>query len=139
MKKELKKLSAVVILLMLSVMACKKDDADVPDLVGVWTITSVTSTGCNDASDNGTITMSCTSTNCLKVELKADGSYVGTTIEDGDTEIESGTYSISGDKLTIIGGGTNDEYTFSLSGDLLTIVLVEQTSGCTGTTTLARN
>ena len=106
---------ALVILL----INCSKSSTPATPVVGKWTITSTVTAGCTNTSSNGT--KPCTS-NCSITTFASNNTY---TIVDGTSgaTIATGTYSISGTRLTMTKPGSNPiMYTFTLPGNTLVIV-----------------
>lgn len=132
-----------VLMLLLVLSACDNEATTPEDdnsaLVGTWTVTSATTSNCNDASENETRAAICTTTDCLTVEFKADGTFVSTALEDGITDIDNGTYAVSGDQLTITQDGMSEVSTFSITGNTLTLNGNETGSGCDFSTSLTKN
>ena len=61
-------------------------------------------------------------TNGEAVEFKSDNTFVWTATEDGGTYTENGTWSISGNKITLTWAeGDSETASFSISGNTLTI------------------
>ncbi len=94
------------------------------NLAGTWTATSIVFTSTANSSlsvdevANGA-TMSLTMT--------ADGTYAWTFVFPGEpTENESGTYTVSGDTLTVTPtGGTQETMVVSRNGDTMTLTLAD--------------
>lgn len=86
------------------------------DLIGVWSLNSVTYSNCSDPSDNGTEDNSCTATDCIKWEFRTGGVLIATDLFDGDTDTETGSYTISGSNLTVTIEGEMAVGTYSVNG-----------------------
>ncbi len=79
-----------------------KDDEKQPAYVGSWKYT--------DEYGIGTVT------------INADGTFVDTFTEDGETYVERGRYTVNGNKITIYyGDGDVETGTYRVSGNTLTI------------------
>lgn len=133
----------IVALLCIGITACDNEGESSPQddpsaLVGVWNVAAAVTANCTDASENGSFALICTATDCLSVEFKSDGTFVGTELEDGVTFTENGTYSVSGDQLTITQGGMAEVATFSIDGNTLTLSGNEPETGCDVTTSLTK-
>lgn len=98
----------------------------------LWIENSITTTGCTDPDDNETDISNCDSNECFTIQL-SDGVITSTELEGGSTEVETGTYVISGNTLTVTIGGIILEINFQISGNTLTISFVDPFDGCTNT------
>lgn len=79
-----------------------KDDEKKPAYVGSWKYT--------DEYGIGTLT------------INADGTFVDTFTEDGETDVERGRYTVNGNKITIYyGDGDVETCTYRVSGNTLTV------------------
>lgn len=65
--------------------------ASASQLVGTWSVVTVTSKGKTQAVPAGT---------SITMTFKADGTWIGTVTAKGKTETESGTYTFTGNTLT---------------------------------------
>lgn len=119
--------------------ASSTPEVDGADLVGVWTVTSASATNCDDADENGNFTTICTSTDCLKVEFKADGTFVSTDLEDGVTATNNGTYTVSGSQITITEGMEVQVATFTIEDNMLNLQGNEAETGCDVSTSLTKD
>ena len=133
----------IVALCSLGIIACDNDSEPSPGddasvLEAVWVVTSAVAENCDDASENGTFTSVCTPTDCLSVEFRADGTFVSTELEDGVTTTDEGTYTVSGNQLTLTEGGMSEVATFSIDGNTLTLSGSDAETGCDFTTSLTK-
>jgi|GEM_PF-3780653 len=133
-----------LLLLTLFFSACDNEPSDTPEsdgseLIGIWTVTSAIAANCDDPDENGSFAAVCTTIDCLKVEFKADGTFVSTDLEDGVTTNNNGTYTVSGDQLTITEGMDVQVATFAIDNGTLTLQGNEVETGCDVTTTLSRD
>lgn len=137
---EMKKIKIVASLFCFAILAiafsgCSDDDDDESpnlSLTGtLWTEVSFSSTNCTDPDDNETETVSCTATDCFTIVFNANGTFLATDIEDGDVEVDEGTYSISGNTVTVNIGGGQIPSTFSITLDRLTFTTQNPFDGCT--------
>lgn len=121
---------------------CGKDNPE-KDIIGTWKASKVVSTGCTDTSENQNLSFSngCyTETTlglelCLTITFNDNNTYstvttskvFGTT----DTDVENGTYSISGSKLSLCPAGSAcDDGDFTISDNTLTIKSTDKDSKC---------
>ena len=133
----------IIALFSFGVLACDNDSEPSPEvnastLEGVWIVTSAVAENCNDASENGTFASVCTPTDCLSVEFRADGTFVSTELDDGVTTTDEGTYSVSGNQLTLTEGGMSEVAAFTIDGNTLTLSGNEASTGCDFTTSLTK-
>lgn len=115
------KIAGIVMLaLILGLNACKdKDDAVEPEvsIVGNWVFQSSTFDGVKEEYGH-----SCSSKKDY-LEFKANGELKAVNYEeDCSEEMEVGTYSVTGDKVTLRSDDIGTEtYTFKISGNTLTL------------------
>lgn len=115
-------------------LSCGDDDGnELPtnELVGSWVASSASVSGCSDPAENQEELLPCTSQMCTRIEFTADGTYITRETINGVEEVETGTYTISGNLVVVTIGGTPDQADFSVSGNTLTLSLLEEDSGCT--------
>ena len=115
----------LILLSILFIVGCDNStESSVDPLVGVWEGTEMTVSNdemsetyqLNDpTSDLGTITYI----------FGADGIYSNTSVSSYGTESDSGTWSSTGGKLTIIDDEGTEIMDYTLSGNTLTISMVE--------------
>jgi|GEM_PF-4474075 len=145
------------VLLLVTVVNCKKSNDEVtPSLVGTWSVTIVTATGCINYSSNVSETFGCPATtaqDCDVITFNSDGTYteVDTSIDSTsgatDTNNHNGTYSNKGNQLTLIEivSGTSqasETVTFVLSGNTLTMTGPKDATtgtGCIYTITIVKS
>ncbi len=129
---EMKKLYPLLSLLFLIYWGCedKKDDADDTNpLVGVYDMTSVVLTIQSNPTQTYTFTANGT-TNSIVLILAEDGSYSTTGQLDGDSNTFGGTWSSTGNKLTLFETSPETlteiyDYTLSGSSLIMTITIPE--------------
>jgi len=118
------------------------DDEPAPTIVGTWTMVSEAASGCFDPLDNYSETYPCTATDCTTVTFAADGKFSIRDVSDGQVFTENGTYTITGDRLTICfppaQGGCDDPLTLQVTRTTLTLTYRSADDGCTETTVLTR-
>ena len=113
--------------------SCGDDEPTVEsanDLIGVWRLSTVTSTNCTDPTDNGVENEGCTATDCIKWEFREGGVIVATDIFDGDSDTLTGTYSVSGNNLTVTLDGDTATGTFSVSSTQFVYNFEDPEFGC---------
>ncbi|WP_170827446.1 lipocalin family protein [Roseivirga sp. 4D4] len=133
-----------LLLLVLFISACDNEPSGTPEddaseLVGIWTVTFASAANCDDPDENLSFAPVCTSTDCLKVEFKADGTFVSTDLEDGVTTINNGTYTVSGNQMTITEDMDVQVATFEIESGTLTLQGNEAETGCDVSTTLTKD
>lgn len=121
---------------------CGDDDGDGDfnaQFVGQWEATSVTSTGCDNSEENGTLTCS---PFCFQVEFNDDRTY-SLTDGTGDPVVdESGTFEATATTLNLCSDGTCDSdpatYAF-IDDDTVAVTFTDDDSpGCQFTATFTR-
>jgi hypothetical protein len=95
--------------------SCSKDDDD--SIVGKWKLETMKIEGSGVSMSVNVAELGGSDI----IEFKSDGTYVSTSVdEDGDTEVVTGTYSVSGSVITaIFSDGDSSKINFSLSGNTL--------------------
>lgn len=118
-------------------VSCSDDEKKINHpIVGTWTLFSESATDCTDSEYDYEDTYTCTPEECLTVTFKSNGKFVIKYTEDGDTETEEGTYTISGTEITMCYPDTPPDcetVSFVIDGSILTTTSVDELSGCTYT------
>lgn len=129
----MKTYALILLALMVSLVSCDKDD-DKPSIVGNYSLSQESTSGCIDPADNGTETKTCTATSCETLSISGDGTFSVAELNNGVTTSYSGTYLLSGNKITlssIIGGvAETDVATFQISGSQLILTYEKESDGC---------
>ena len=133
-----------IALLAISVFTFSSCSDDNPDTIeGLWNFTNIQSSNCTDSYDNGEIDLSggcidlilaeiCSAT----IDFRSDGTFEvsveTTTLGIPTTDSDTGTYTVSGNNLTMCDSSGNncDTGTFILSGSQLTGNYTDPNSGC---------
>jgi len=117
-----------LIFIVLLIVGCDNNstESSVHPLVGVWETTEVTFTEGNDSSieimdENISITFI----------FGEDETLTFTSIIEGETETDSGTWSATGNKLTVVMDGKTTVCDYSISGNILTLTFEETEDGVT--------
>jgi hypothetical protein len=122
---------------LISYIACNDDDdsgiSTAPLEGTVWVTTSFVATNCNDPGDNEPQTsVSCTSTDCETLIMQ-NGNFAVTTVSGGQTEIMTGTYTISGNVLSVTmvfdSQSVSFDITYMIVGNVLTFDFTDP-DGC---------
>ncbi len=129
---------------------CSKDDP-AKDILGTWKASKVISTGCTDTNENQNLTFSngCYVEStiglelCLTITFNDNNTYSTVTTSKlfgtQDTDVENGTYSISGDKLSLCPAGSAcSEDDFTVSSSSLLIKTTDTDSKCYTELTLTK-
>ena len=113
MKKSIKAIAAIVVAaISLSLAGCTKDNEDL--IIGTWQETEVTYTEYNDGQQIRTESM-LEEGDIVKMTFKDDHTYSLTYVSEYDESEDNGTWSINGDKLTIV----DDDYAMVYTIDKL--------------------
>ena len=111
-------------------LGCSDDEEDfLTPLVGTWETSLITTSGCSDPSDNGTLT--CTGGPCIEVTINSNGTYSFQNYIDQTSE--TGTVTVTATTINLCETGATDceGETYSLAGNTLTISFTEDDSpGC---------
>lgn len=119
---------------------CNDDDDDfLGPLVGDWEAFTISTTGCTDQQQNGTLT--CTGLPCFELTINSNGTYSFQDNTEDPVETETGTVEVSETTFTACPTGESgcepDSYT--LVGDVFTVMFEEDDSpGCTFTVAFNR-
>ena len=90
-------LSTLLVFSFLFTIGCEDDEAtDSNPLVGVWNMTSVV------IESEGTTTLDASDEFSIVLIFNEDGTFSNQGVFDGESHSESGTWSTSGNKLTVI-------------------------------------
>ena len=125
-----------ILTILLIITSCDNNEVEDPTETTlentVWVFKTDTYTNCTDPQSNGTYDLTCTSTDCTTIQL-VNGTLTYTEIENGITESETMSYSISGDQITINAPDGTMIFTYSISDTTLTLVGDGGDPGCTET------
>ncbi len=126
---------ALILLLTILVLACGGDNDVKNDLVGSWVAVNAVRSNCDDTSNDGETSLTCTSETCERYIFSDSSTYVVEITEMSATLAESGNVSISGDQMTLCeedeDGLVCVEFTFAVSGNTLFLTGTEEDTGCT--------
>ena len=118
---------------------CGDDDDDDNDddespVVGVWNGTLFDRSGCDDPEDDGAVTLE---PGEAVFTFGADGNYTFVFVEESGTDTEIGTYTVSGNTISICeNGGTDcDDVNFTITGNTLEVNGEDDENGCSFTAT----
>jgi len=113
---------------------CGDDEPNVEEpsnaLIGTWSLSTLIATNCAEVTDNGSEIRPCTADECLKWEFREGGVIIISDTFDGDTDVSSGTYVISGNDLTISADGDTNTGVFSVVGNTFGYNLRDQEFEC---------
>lgn len=130
--------------------SCSKDEE--MTVVGNWDFTTIETTSCNDPDENGNLALTngCATVDLLIFQIEICGNAVftdtnytitlETTVdEETETEVNAGTYSISGDKITFTNtDGEVAEGTVNGDRNSLVVSLEDEEFGCIQTITMVK-
>lgn len=118
---------------MVSIISCDKDD-NKPSIVGSYSLSQESTSGCIDAADNGTTPKTCTATNCETLTISGDGTFSVAELDNGITTSYGGTYLLNANMITfssVIGGvAETDVAAFQISGSQLILTYEKESDGC---------
>ena len=105
---------------------------DVPEaLVGEWRQVSEVNANCPDPANNGTEAKSCSVNDCLEYTFKADGTLTRRSVEDGNRNVETNTFTLNGAELFVERGSGLDTFTYELFENQLNLIYRDERTGCT--------
>lgn len=123
-------------------VSCNDDEKKINHpIVGTWTLLSESASDCTDPLNDYEDTYTCTPDECVTVTFKSNGKFVVNYTEDGDTETEQGTYTISENEITLCYPDTPPDcetISFVIDGSTLTTTGVDEFDGCTYTVVLVK-
>ena len=129
-------LSMLLVFSFLFTIGCDDDEAtdETNPLVGVWNMTSIV------IESEGTTTIDASDDFSIVLIFNEDGTFSNEGVMEGESHSESGTWSTSGNKLTVITedveeGTVTDIWDYILIGSSLSITFTETEDGGTYTYT----
>jgi hypothetical protein len=110
--------------------ADNKETSDIKLIIGTWVLSATSTTNCDDPADNESSAISCTSTGCIKITFKSDGTYKEMDVDDDNgTQVYTGTYTTNNGEITLCSDDYNpcDEITlkYKISNSTLTITSID--------------
>ena len=128
-------LSTLLVFSFLFTIGCEDDKAtDSNPLVGVWNMTSIV------IESEGTTTLDASDEFSIVLIFNEDGTFSNQGVFDGESHSESGTWSTSGNKLTVITEdvqeGTETEiWDYTVSGSSFSFTFTETEDGMSASIT----
>ena len=129
-------LSMLLVFSFLFTIGCGDDEAtdETNPLVGVWNMTSVV------IESEGTTTLDASDEFSIVLIFNEDGTFSNQGVFEGESHSESGTWSTSGNKLTVITedveeGTVTDIWDYTVSGSSFSFTFTETEDGGTYTYT----
>lgn len=113
------------------------NDSSDSDLVGLWTLVTWRAVGTDVPGGDMTLTVTAGQV-AATIDIKSNGTIVGSITFMGDTTAVAGTWSVSGNTLTILDSDGAMALTFSVSGNTLTLSFDEEDENVTSTLTLTK-
>jgi hypothetical protein len=111
----------------------KKDDKKNNDpLIGTWEAVSMSVT----LADGTFFSVPVGAGMSMTLEIKEDGTFTMTQVEDGETEVSSGTWSADDDTITITESSGTEMMNYEVSGDTLTLSITEYDDDLGGAVTI---
>jgi hypothetical protein len=136
------KTTILLILCAVAIVSCNDDEKKISHpIVGTWTLLSESASDCTDPLDEYEDLYDCTPDDCITVTFKSNGKFVIKYIEDGDTDTEQGTYTLSGNEITLCYPDIPPDcetMSFVIDGSTLTTTGVDEFVGCTYTVVLGK-
>lgn len=129
----------LLVLLVALFDSCGKDEI-LYSVVGSWELENVKASECTKPSDNSSLNVECTLTNCTIVKFNADGSGEQVFTINGVNSSSSQTYTISGGILKLSAINGDFEFVYSVTSTVLTLKRKDKivSSGCRNTYTYSR-
>lgn len=123
--------------------SCSDDEKkEAHPIVGTWILVSESATGCDDPSFDYEEPYPCDADYCLKITFRKDGKFTFWENDEGDVEMENGTYKIEGNVLTLcypdIPPDCEETGTFEIDEPYLILTVFDEYEGCTYVTRLIR-
>ncbi|OEK04714.1 lipocalin-like domain-containing protein [Roseivirga misakiensis] len=120
------------------VLSCDPDDVNPADeIIGTWDVTNLSSVNCTDPDDNTANLITCVNEFGFEIcgsatlVIDADGNFttnfvtvitdLATNQSQTETESETSTYSIDGNKITICFDGDCETAIYTINGTTLTL------------------
>lgn len=108
---------------MFALTGCSKDYED--EIIGTWKVTSITIT---ETFNGQSHTEEETPQGEYTLTFNEDKTVVATTVEEGHTETDNGTYSIDDDTLIVTLDGETQKLAIDIDGDDMTLTASESFS-----------
>ena len=125
----------LLVVLSFSFWACTDENEpfiDVPDeLVGQWRQVSEVNANCPNPANNGTADKDCSVENCLEYTFQADGTLTRRSVEDGNRNVETNSFTLDKEELYIEKGQTLEILTYELFEDQLNLIYRDEITRCT--------
>ena len=132
-------INIISVVLMTSMFNCSKSGNSI-SIAGRWTVNSWTVTGCRDSANNFSMPFECPGSPtkwCYIYTFNTNGTcVVGRTAT--STETDTGTYSVTGNFVSIVFTGSSDLWNFVLVNNTLTFSMSDPTNGCLHTFVLTK-
>lgn len=123
--------------------ACSNDDGNTLAIVGVYTLTQESVSGCSDPADDVTENKTCTASDCETLTINGNGSFSVLGVNSGVSSSTSGSYSLNGNQITFSYTENNiaktDVATYTLNGGVLILTFAADTDGCVESDTYTKN
>ncbi len=122
------------LIVVLFLVACEKEEEiSGPSIVNPWMFDSSSLKNYDDSALNIEESSLCTDTNCFKYFFAEDGTFTYEIKISGIIDTQTGTYTVSGDNLTICIAACSIPVTYVVSGTTLTLAWTDAANGCKGT------
>jgi hypothetical protein len=112
-------------------------------IVGVFTLTQESVTGCADPADNVTENKTCTASDCETLTIAGNGTFSVAEIDNNVSSSFDGTYTLNGNQITFTSTINNitdaDVATYSQSGSTLVLTFQADGDGCVESYTYSKN
>lgn len=122
--------------------ACSDENGDELSLIGAYTLSEESVSGCVDPANDGTEAKTCTATSCETLTISGDGTFSVIEVDNGATTTVSGTYALNGSQITFttVSGTTTDTdiATYALSGSSLILTFEKDSDSCVEVDTYTR-
>lgn len=124
------KFSALLAIIIIAFSACGKKDKENPSnsIIGNWKGEKQINKDFLNGQLNNSDTTLITPPNYFNLSFKTNNNFEADSEIDGDSEHQSGYYSVSGNKITLGASAADpdkEEYTFTISGNSLVLLITD--------------
>lgn len=135
-------IKSLIFVMAIGLFSCSDDDENVLSIVGVYTLTQESVTGCADTADNATENKTCTASECETLTIAGNNTFSVVEIDNNVSSSIDGTYALNGNQITFTytfnGVTDTDVATYSQNGSTLVLTFEAEDDGCVESDTFTK-
>lgn len=122
----------LLIVFVFSLVHCKEEELPSEELsiIGTWNLDSQSWKSCTNPASTLEENNMCSASTCFTYIFTADGLFTYQIKINNITDVETGTYTLAGNQLTICITGCSIPVNVSRAGNTLTLTYTDSTTGC---------